>query len=131
MRYRWGCLGASSPAALPSAPAHPAASAAGPSPHGCPPLGCTGPIAPAWMFRQGGSIENLFMSRLHLFHHDRAHTVYVVFSFTLRLMRGKPWPGAGGLAGRGPVGGLVLDLAGEGDAFLLNGFSLQVRYNER
>lgn len=42
-------------------------------------------------------------------------------------MRGKPWPGAGGLAGRGPFGGLVLDLAGEGDAFLLNGFSLQIR----
>lgn len=42
-------------------------------------------------------------------------------------MRGKPWPGAGGLAGRGPLGGLVLDLAGEGEAFLLNGFSLQIR----
>lgn len=46
---------------------------------------------------------------------------------TLRLMRGKPWPGAGGLAGRGPFGGLDLDLAGEGEAFLLNGFSLQIR----
>lgn len=51
-----------------------------------------------------------------------------VFSFcTLRLIRGKPWPGAGGRAGRGPFGGLVLDLAGEGEAFLLNGFSLQIR----
>lgn len=46
---------------------------------------------------------------------------------TLRLMRGKPWPGAGGLAGRGPFGGLLLDLAADGDAFLLKGFSLQMR----
>lgn len=46
---------------------------------------------------------------------------------TLRLISGKPWPGAGGLAGRGPFGGLLLDLAGDGDAFLLKGFSLQIR----
>ena len=48
---------------------------------------------------------------------------------TLRLIRGKPCPGAGGLAGRGPFGGLDLDLdlEGEGEAFLLNGFSLQIR----
>lgn len=46
---------------------------------------------------------------------------------TLRLIRGKPCPGAGGLAGRGPFCDLVLDLAGEGEAFLLNGFSLQIR----
>lgn len=46
---------------------------------------------------------------------------------TLRLMRGKPCPGAGGLAGRGPFGGLLLDLAVDGDAFLLKGFSLQIR----
>lgn len=49
---------------------------------------------------------------------------------TLRLMSGKPWPGAGGLVGRGPRGGLVLEVAGEGEAFLLNGFSLQVRYTD-
>lgn len=56
------------------------------------------------------------------------HTVLVLFGVcTLRLIRGKPWPGAGGLAGRGPLGVLVLDLAGEGEAFLLNGFSLQIR----
>lgn len=42
-------------------------------------------------------------------------------------MSGKPWPGAGGLAGRGPFGGFVLDLAGEGEAFLLKGFSLHIR----
>lgn len=46
---------------------------------------------------------------------------------TLRLIRGKPWPGAGGRAGRGPFGGLVLALEGEGEAFLLNGFSLHIR----
>lgn len=46
---------------------------------------------------------------------------------TLRLISGKPWPGAGGLAGRGPFGGLLLDLAEDGDAFLLKGFSLQIR----
>lgn len=48
---------------------------------------------------------------------------------TLRLISGKPWPGAGGLAGRGPFGGL--DLAGEGEAFLLKGFSLHIRYKEK
>lgn len=42
-------------------------------------------------------------------------------------MRGKPWPGAGGLAGREPFGGLLFDLEGEGEALLSNGFSLQVR----
>lgn len=46
---------------------------------------------------------------------------------TLRLIRGKPWPGAGGLAGRGPLGGLLFALEGEGEAFRLKGFSLQVR----
>lgn len=45
----------------------------------------------------------------------------------MRLMSGKPCPGAGGLAGRGPHGGLVFALAWDGDAFLLKGFSLQVR----
>lgn len=46
----------------------------------------------------------------------------------MRLMRGKPCPGAGGRAGRGPLGGLVLgEETGEGEAFLLKGFSLQVR----
>lgn len=44
---------------------------------------------------------------------------------TLRLTSGNPCPGAGGLAGRGPLGGLVSDLAAF--AFLLNGFSLQNR----
>lgn len=45
---------------------------------------------------------------------------------TLRFISGKPCPGAGGLAGRGPFGGLVLELTGDGEAFLLNGFSLQI-----
>lgn len=54
-----------------------------------------------------------------------------VVNVTLRLIRGKPWPGAGGLAGRGPFGGLDFDLAGEGEAFLLNGFSLHIRCNKK
>lgn len=44
---------------------------------------------------------------------------------TLRLISGNPCPGAGGLAGRGPLEGRVSDLALEGEAFLLKGFSLQ------
>ena len=50
---------------------------------------------------------------------------------TLRLMRGKPCPGAGGLAGRGPRGGRALAAPWDGEAFLLNGFSLQVRCGEQ
>ena len=49
---------------------------------------------------------------------------------TLRLMRGKPCPGAGGLAGRGPRGGLVFVAPSDGEAFLLNGFSLNGRCGE-
>lgn len=46
---------------------------------------------------------------------------------TLRLMRGNPCPGAGGLAGRGPLGGLGTKELTEVVVFRLNGFSLQVR----
>lgn len=42
---------------------------------------------------------------------------------TLRLMRGKPCPGAGGRAGRGPLGGLDCgEETVEGD-FRLKGFT--------
>lgn len=41
-------------------------------------------------------------------------------------MRGKPCPGAGGRAGRGPLGGLDWGEVTVGEAFLLNGFSLQI-----
>lgn len=44
---------------------------------------------------------------------------------TLRFMSGKPCPGAGGLAGLGPL--VAFFVAGDevGDAFRLKGFSLQ------
>lgn len=42
---------------------------------------------------------------------------------TLRLMRGKPCPGAGGRAGRGPLGGLDCGEVTVEEAFLLKGFT--------
>lgn len=45
----------------------------------------------------------------------------------MRLIRGNPCPGAGGLAGRGPFGGLDTKELAEVVVFRLNGFSLQVR----
>lgn len=44
---------------------------------------------------------------------------------TLRLMSGKPCPGAGGLAGLDPLVAFFVVGDAVGDAFRLKGFSLQ------
>lgn len=65
------------------------------------------------------------------------HSPWVMFCFkkqrfhALRLISGKPCPGAGGLAGRAPFDGRLSDLPLEGEAFLLNGFSLQNRWRNK
>lgn len=139
--YHWRNLWVSLLAQLLFAPAHPDVSQASPSPHGCPLQGCTDLTVPAHAQRTDcikirdntacGTKFCLLISLNHfikLFFLTLFHVQKWEMQNTLRLMRGKPCPGAGGRAGRGPFGGLDGEEVSEGEVFRLNGF---IRWSNR